>query len=79
MKKLSLNKETIAKLSQEDFSNVQGGTITGLSDVVGVQCFGPSEDCSQDPAINCDPNCTTDNPNWLLETFEASCWLSCGC
>jgi len=79
MKKLLLNKETIASLGQDDFSNVRGGILGGLSAAVGVQCFGPSEDCTQNGENTCAQTCDTNNPHWLLKSDEPSCWNSCVC
>ena len=72
MKKLLLNKETIARLDQGDVRNARGGTFY-LSGVVGVQCFGPSDECTQDDQHTCHFLCDIDWDEECASAENGSC------
>ncbi|MDD3043961.1 MAG: class I lanthipeptide [Candidatus Delongbacteria bacterium] len=56
MKKLTLNKETIANLNSDQASKIAGGALTYLS---ACYCSGRSEQ---------DPKCYTDCPQYCIYT-----------
>jgi len=72
MRKLLLNKETIARLGQDDFNKVRGGTLY-ISAVLGVDCYGPTGDCTQNNKHTCEDPCIGDPPGLCISNGDTSC------